>query len=81
LSKTTASKDQPLVNDIRLLGRLLGQVIREHEGPEAFDLVERIRKLSVAYRRGGTGGSDKQLQSLLRKLSTDQMVMVIRAFT
>ena len=43
-------KDQPLVRDIRLLGRLLGDVIREHEGVEAFELVERVRQLSVAFR-------------------------------
>jgi phosphoenolpyruvate carboxylase len=75
------NKDQPLVNDIRLLGRTLGQVIREHEGAAAFELVEKIRTMSVAYRRGDGKGTDTQLRSLLRRISTDQMVMVIRAFT
>ena len=41
----------PLVEDIRLLGRILGGVIREQEGPESYDLVEQVRKLSVAFRR------------------------------
>ena len=45
-----AAKNKPLVEDIRLLGRILGDVIREQEGAAAFDLIERIRKLSVAYR-------------------------------
>ena len=36
-----ADKDQPLVDDIRLLGRILGDVIREQEGEAAFELVER----------------------------------------
>ena len=47
-----AAKDneRPLVDDIRLLGRILGDVIREQEGEEAFELVERIRQLSVAFR-------------------------------
>jgi phosphoenolpyruvate carboxylase len=75
------SKDQPLVNDIRLLGRLLGEVIKQHEGQAAFELVERVRTLSVAYRRGAGKESDKTLRLLLRRISTDQMVMVIRAFT
>ncbi len=75
------TKDQPLVDDIRLLGRLLGEVIRQHEGIEAYNLVERIRKMSVEYRRSGAGGNDNALRLLLRKISTDQMVMVIRAFT
>lgn len=40
-STPSLDKDQPLVRDIRLLGRLLGDVIREHEGVEAYELVER----------------------------------------
>ncbi len=32
-------KDQPLIDDIRLLGRLLGDVIREQEGAPAYELV------------------------------------------
>jgi len=38
-------KNRPLVEDIRLLGRILGDVIREQEGREAFELIERIRRL------------------------------------
>ena len=45
-----AEKNRPLVEDIRLLGRILGDVIREQEGKDAFELIERVRKLSVAYR-------------------------------
>ena len=45
-----AAKNAPLVEDIRLLGRILGDVIREQEGAEAYELIERIRQLSVAYR-------------------------------
>jgi phosphoenolpyruvate carboxylase len=41
--------DAPLIEDIRLLGRILGDVIREQEGAASFDLVERVRQLSVAY--------------------------------
>ena len=46
---TEADKDRPLVEDIRLLGRLLGDVIREQAGQAAFDLIEQIRQLSVAF--------------------------------
>ncbi len=35
--KREQRKDQPLIDDIRLLGRLLGDVIREQEGAEAFE--------------------------------------------
>lgn len=74
-------KDQPLIDDIRLLGRLLGDVIREHEGVQTFELIEQIRQLSVAYRRQADQAADRQLKKLLRGLSDDQAVSVIRAFT
>ena len=73
--------DRPLVEDIRLLGRILGDVIREQEGVAAFELVERIRKLSVAFRRDADAQADKALKSLLKSLSAGQTVSVIRAFT
>ncbi|MEY2952751.1 MAG: hypothetical protein RLZZ401_838 [Pseudomonadota bacterium] len=74
-------KDQPLIDDIRLLGRLLGDVIREQEGVGAFELIEQIRKLSVAFRRDADHEADKALKKLLKGLSGDQTVSVIRAFT
>ncbi len=73
--------ERPLVEDIRLLGRILGDVIREQEGPAAFELVEQIRKLSVAFRRDADHEADKTLKKLLKGLSGDQTVSVIRAFT
>lgn len=76
-----ADKDQPLIQDIRLLGRILGDVIREQEGVAAYDLVEQVRKLSVAFRRDADQDADKALKKLLKGLSGDQTVSVIRAFT
>jgi phosphoenolpyruvate carboxylase len=73
--------EKPLGEDIRLLGRMLGDVIREQEGPAAFDLVEKIRKLSVAFRRDADHEADKALKALLKGLPSDQAVSVIRAFT
>ncbi len=76
-----ADKDQPLIEDIRLLGRILGDVIREQEGQAAYDLIEQIRQLSVAFRRHADQSADKALKKLLKGLSGDQTVSVIRAFT
>jgi len=76
-----AEKNKPLVEDIRLLGRILGDVIREHEGAEAFALVERVRQLSVAYRLKDDASAGRMLDRLLKNLSIDQMVSVIRAFS
>ena len=73
--------ERPLVEDIRLLGRILGDVIREQEGAAAFELIEQIRKLSVAFRRDEDHTADKALKKLLKGLSGDQTVSVIRAFT
>ena len=78
---SVAAKDRPLFDDIRLLGRLLGEVIREHEGEAAYALIEQIRQLSVAYRRQADHAADRQLKKLLKGLSDDQAVSVIRAFT
>ncbi len=75
------SKDQPLIDDIRLLGRMLGDVIREQEGELAYALIEQIRQLSVAFRRHDDASADKALKKLLKGLSSDQTVSVIRAFT
>ncbi|MBP6160023.1 MAG: phosphoenolpyruvate carboxylase [Giesbergeria sp.] len=74
-------KDQPLIDDIRLLGRILGDVIREQEGAAAFDLIEQVRQLSVAFRRDADHEADRALKKLLKGLSADQTVSVIRAFT
>ena len=76
-----ASSEQPLVDDIRLLGRILGDVIREQEGDEAFALIEQIRQLSVAFRRDADTDADKALNKLLKSLSNDRTVSVVRAFT
>ena len=80
-SSTAKDSERPLVEDIRLLGRILGDVIREQEGGAAFDLIEQIRKLSVAFRRDADHAADRALKKLLKGLSGDQTVSVIRAFT
>ena len=75
------AKNKPLVDDIRLLGRILGDVIREQEGRDAFELIERVRQLSVAYRLKKDASAGRVLDRLLKNLSGDQTVSVIRAFS
>jgi phosphoenolpyruvate carboxylase len=79
-ARDAADKNRPLIDDIRLLGRILGEVIHEQEGKAAFDLVERIRQLSVAYRLKRDAQAGRALDRLLKNLSGDQTVSVIRAF-
>ena len=69
------------LQDIRFLGRLLGEVILRHEGEAMFALIEEIRKLSVAYRSHQDLDSGRQLDLILKRLSGDQTVVVIRAFS
>ena len=76
-----ASKEQPLIEDIRLLGKLLGDVIREQEGEATYALVENIRQLSVAYRLKHDTGAGEQMDSLLKGLTLEQTVQVVRAFS
>ena len=80
-SSDAAEKNRPLVDDIRLLGRILGDVIREQEGKAAFELIERVRQLSVAYRLKRDTQAGRALDRLLKNLSGDQTVSVIRAFS
>ena len=75
------NNERPLVEDIRLLGRILGDVIRDQEGVAAYALIEQVRTLSVAFRRDADHEADKALKTLLKDLSGDQTVSVIRAFT
>lgn len=74
-------QEQPLIDDIRLLGRLLGEVIREQEGAQTFNLIEQIRQMSVSYRRHDDVRADALLKRTLRNLSDERAVSVIRAFT
>ncbi len=80
-SNDAAEKNRPLMEDIRLLGRILGDVIREQEGRQAFELIERVRQLSVAYRLKKDASAGRVLDRLLKNLSADQTVSVIRAFS
>ncbi|HUZ91760.1 MAG TPA: phosphoenolpyruvate carboxylase, partial [Methylocella sp.] len=70
-----------LIDDIRLLGQVLGDTIREQEGEETFRLIETIRKLSIAFEREADLGTGRQLGTLLRELTSDQAMAVVRAFT
>jgi phosphoenolpyruvate carboxylase len=79
--KTASDKDAPLKEDIRLLGRLLGDVLREQEGQIVFDVVETIRQTAVRFRRESDAKAGTDLDKLLKKLTRDQTNSVVRAFS
>ena len=74
-------KDAPLKEDIRLLGRLLGDVLRDQEGDAVFDVVETIRQTAVRFRRDDDPAAGVELKELLHKLSRNQTISVVRAFS
>ncbi len=73
------AQDQPVGDDIRLLGRLLGDVVREQAGEGVYALVERVRQAAVAERRVGGAGLAETEAELLEANIEDQL-HVIRAF-
>src|SRR5690349_12923839 len=74
-------KDAPLKEDIRLLGRLLGEVLRDQEGEEVFSVVEAIRQTAVRFRREADAGATKELDGMLKILTREQTITVVRAFS
>ncbi|SFB91238.1 phosphoenolpyruvate carboxylase [Massilia yuzhufengensis] len=74
-------KDAPLKEDIRLLGRLLGDVLRDQEGEAVFQVVETIRQTAVRFRREDDPKAGEELTALLRQLTRDQTISVVRAFS
>ncbi len=74
-------KDAPLREDIRLLGRLLGEVIRQQEGETVYEIVETIRQTAVKFRRDADPQAGAELDKLLKKLTRDQTNSVVRAFS
>ena len=74
-------KDQPLREDIRLLGRLLGETVREREGEAVFDTIENIRQLSLRYHRDEDKDARRELVAVLDALSLEETSQVVRAFS
>lgn len=71
-----AARD-PAASQVRLLGDLLGRSVASVDGEERLALVERVRTLSVAHRRGA---DDTELRALLRDLPAEDVRIVARAF-
>src|SRR5947207_3512679 len=77
----TPDKDLPLRDDIRLLGRILGDTIRSQEGEPVFAIVERIRRTSLRFHRDEDEAARHELEAILNNLSRDRNIQIIRAFS
>ena len=80
-SKSSNDIDAPLRENIRLLGRMLGDVLREQEGEETFNIIETIRRTAISFRRDPSTQSDTKLWEILQNLSKEQTIAVVRAFS
>ena len=76
-----SDKDQPLRDDIRLLGRLLGDTVREQEGIAIFERVEQIRQLALRFHRDDDLAAREEMAALLQGLPRDGTSQVVRAFS
>src|SRR5947199_9040329 len=74
-------EDARLRTDIRLLGRILGDTVRDQEGADVFDLVERIRQTSIRFHRDEDKQARQELEAILDSMSTGQTVRIVRAFS
>ena len=74
-------QERALREDIRLVGRVLGDTIRQQEGEAVFATVERIRQLSLAFRRQGEAAARRELEATLDSLSHERTIEVVRAFS
>jgi phosphoenolpyruvate carboxylase len=74
----------PLRADVRLLGELLGQVLREYGGPTLLADVERLRELTIAAHHDDPVRAEeaaKASEALVASWDLDRAEEVARAFT
>jgi len=76
-----SSKDLPLRDDVRLLGRILGDTLREQEGEASFQLIENVRRAAISFRKTQDDRDRVQLEKILDGLSTSETLVVVRAFS
>ena len=75
-----AEKDKALRDDVRRLGELVGELVRDQGGEALFDLVEAARRASIAQREGDAAALE-ELRTLLSALTPRTSRDFIRAFS
>src|SRR5258707_5273716 len=73
--------DARLREDILLLGRILGDTVRDQEGADVFDLVQRIRQTSIRFHRDDDRPEPRELEIILDTMSSSDTVRIVRAFS
>ena len=75
-----AENDRENRDDLRHLGRMLGDIIRATEGPEVFDRIEDIRQAAVEAHRTPGATADAELSAKLKGLDLDGILRFVRGF-
>lgn len=81
LYNTSATKDQPLEDDLDLLAKLLADTIRQEAGEATLVQIEEIRDLAAKFVWEGDPQAADQLAKTLADLSHDNTVALARAFS
>ena len=76
-----AKSDQDLRSRVKLLGKLVGNVLLKHESPEVFHAVEFLRTGFIQLRNRNSEPRRKALMELIDGLDPFVINQVIRAFT
>jgi phosphoenolpyruvate carboxylase len=77
---SSGDRNSALSADIKFLGNLLGVVIHEQHGDQAFDLVEQVRAQAKARRSNNPDGTG-ELAETISSVNSDAMRVLIKAFS
>ncbi|MGB5547984.1 MAG: phosphoenolpyruvate carboxylase, partial [Polyangiales bacterium] len=83
-SNPPAEPDEALRVDVRVLGDLLGEVLRQQAGPDVYETVERIREQGKALREPDASDRDPalaELYEIVEALPPQKVGEVVRAFS
>jgi phosphoenolpyruvate carboxylase len=78
---TEGDLDLSLRDEIRMLGRVLGDTLRDQEGEAMFSLVEQVRRVSSRFHREEDESARHELELMLNGLRPDQTITLVRAFS
>jgi len=75
------SHDKTLRSLVKVLGKILGDVLRHQEGERIFETVETLRQGYIALRRKDHSVDQDQLNKLIESLDVKSLTHVVRAFS
>ena len=78
---TLKTDDKALRTRVKLLGTLLGNILREQEGEDVLSAVETLRKGYINLRKNDTPSKRRRLNQLIESLSSEKLVHIVRAFS